>query len=123
MLAEPVADRDGARTAGALDLSALDAAFRRALAVRKDAGRALEPAPVVRLSQLEERARAREAGQAMLAEGLVAVLVVAGGQASRLGHRGPKGTYPLGPVSGRSLFELQAQKLTRAASADSRRGS
>ncbi len=113
VLAEPVADRDGA--AGVLDPNALDAAFRCALAVRADARRALEPAPVVRLGQLEERARAREAGEAMLAEGGVAVLVVAGGQGSRLGHRGPKGTFPLGPVSGRSLFELQAQKLTRLA--------
>jgi len=65
VLAEPVADRDGARIAGALDPSALDAAFRRALAVRVDAGRALEPVPVVRLSQLEERARAREAGEVL----------------------------------------------------------
>jgi UDP-N-acetylglucosamine/UDP-N-acetylgalactosamine diphosphorylase len=41
-------------------------------------------------------------------------MVVAGGQGTRLGFEGPKGLFPLGPVSGRSLFELQAQKLRAA---------
>lgn len=56
-----------------------------------------------------ERARAR--GEALLEAGRVACMVVAGGQASRLGIDVPKGAFALGPVSGRSLFELQAQKI------------
>ncbi|MDX1650720.1 MAG: UTP--glucose-1-phosphate uridylyltransferase, partial [Myxococcota bacterium] len=56
-------------------------------------------------------ARAREAGEAWLADGRVAAVVVAGGQGSRLGLDGPKGALPIGPVSGRSLFALQAQRL------------
>jgi UDP-N-acetylglucosamine/UDP-N-acetylgalactosamine diphosphorylase len=55
-----------------------------------------------------------ECGRELLAEGRVAALVVAGGQGTRLGFAGPKGALPLGPVSGRSLFEQQAQKLRRA---------
>jgi UDP-N-acetylglucosamine/UDP-N-acetylgalactosamine diphosphorylase len=39
-------------------------------------------------------------------------MVVAGGQASRLGYGGPKGFFPIGPVSDRCLFAQQAQKLT-----------
>jgi UDP-N-acetylglucosamine/UDP-N-acetylgalactosamine diphosphorylase len=58
-------------------------------------------------------ARAREIGTGLLAAGRVAVLVVAGGQATRLGYDGPKGAFPIGPVSGRTLFELQAQKIRR----------
>ena len=38
-------------------------------------------------------------------------LVVAGGQGSRLGFDGPKGAYPVGPITQRSLFAIQAQKL------------
>jgi UDP-N-acetylglucosamine/UDP-N-acetylgalactosamine diphosphorylase len=41
-------------------------------------------------------------------------MVVAGGQGTRLGFEGPKGMFPLGPVTGRTLFELQAQKLRAA---------
>jgi UDP-N-acetylglucosamine/UDP-N-acetylgalactosamine diphosphorylase len=40
-------------------------------------------------------------------------MVVAGGQGSRLGFPGPKGLYPLGPVTGRTLFALQAQRIRR----------
>jgi UDP-N-acetylglucosamine/UDP-N-acetylgalactosamine diphosphorylase len=40
-------------------------------------------------------------------------MVVAGGQATRLGYPGPKGAFPLGPVTERSLFEIHAQKLRR----------
>jgi UDP-N-acetylglucosamine/UDP-N-acetylgalactosamine diphosphorylase len=61
------------------------------------------------------RTQAAECGCELLAEGRVAALVVAGGQGTRLGFPGPKGALPLGPVSGRSLFEQQAQKLRRAA--------
>jgi UDP-N-acetylglucosamine/UDP-N-acetylgalactosamine diphosphorylase len=60
-------------------------------------------------SRAAEVARVR--GEEMLADGRVAALVVAGGQGSRLGFDGPKGAYPLGPVTDRSLFEIQAQKI------------
>jgi UDP-N-acetylglucosamine/UDP-N-acetylgalactosamine diphosphorylase len=56
-------------------------------------------------------ARATQRGDEILATGRVAPLVVAGGQGTRLGFDGPKGAYPIGPVSDRSLFEIQAQKI------------
>jgi UDP-N-acetylglucosamine/UDP-N-acetylgalactosamine diphosphorylase len=57
------------------------------------------------------RRHAAERGAAMLAAGEVAVVVVAGGQGTRLGFDGPKGTYPIGPVSGASLFQIHAEKI------------
>jgi UDP-N-acetylglucosamine/UDP-N-acetylgalactosamine diphosphorylase len=54
---------------------------------------------------------AREAGEDLLARGKVGYLLVAGGQASRLGYEGPKGCFPIGPVTGRSLFEIFARRL------------
>ncbi|MBN2021576.1 MAG: UDPGP type 1 family protein [Pirellulales bacterium] len=57
----------------------------------------------------EEEAVAR--GRDAIRAGLVAVVMVAGGQGSRLGHDGPKGTYPIGPVSAKSLFQIHAEKV------------
>ncbi len=56
----------------------------------------------------------RQRGEELQASGAVAWLLVAGGQASRLGYDGPKGAFPVGPVSRRSLFEIFARKLLAA---------
>jgi UDP-N-acetylglucosamine/UDP-N-acetylgalactosamine diphosphorylase len=55
----------------------------------------------------DDRAR----GEERLRAGRVAIVLVAGGQGTRLGHEGPKGTYPLGPITGRSLFQMHAEKV------------
>jgi len=68
-------------------------------------------ADTLQIEDSAARAAARKAGLALLAEGRVATLVVAGGQGTRLGHAGPKGDFPIGPVSQRTLFALQAQRI------------
>ena len=50
-------------------------------------------------------------GEDCLRRGEVAVLVVAGGQGTRLGFDKPKGLFPVSPVSGASLFRLHAEKV------------
>ena len=50
-------------------------------------------------------------GEKALADNRVAIITVAGGQASRLGFNGPKGAYPLGAVSGTSLFQMLAEQV------------
>ncbi|MFP4057246.1 MAG: UTP--glucose-1-phosphate uridylyltransferase [Candidatus Brocadiia bacterium] len=79
----------------------------------------LEPAQPIPLPCTEEereaRRRAVAKGQEALRAGRVAALVVAGGQGTRLGYDGPKGTFPAGPVTGKPLFQLHAEKI-RAAS-------
>jgi UDP-N-acetylglucosamine/UDP-N-acetylgalactosamine diphosphorylase len=52
----------------------------------------------------------RAAGEEALRHGEVAVLIVAGGQGSRLGFDHPKGMYPIGPVRGTTLFQILAEK-------------
>jgi UDP-N-acetylglucosamine/UDP-N-acetylgalactosamine diphosphorylase len=72
----------------------------------------IEPIPLPRTDwQRQRHAEAREAGEQALHEGRVAAFLVAGGQGTRLGFPGPKGTFPIGPVSGKSLFQLHAEKL------------
>ena len=56
-------------------------------------------------------ASAEEAGDAALRAGRVGLILVAGGQGTRLGYPGPKGAFPIGPVSGRSLFAFHAEKI------------
>jgi len=56
-------------------------------------------------------AEAKAIGEAALSNGEVAALVVAGGQGTRLGFDHPKGLFPIGPVSGKSLFQIHAEKL------------
>lgn len=98
-----------------IDLAALARNREATRELLTPGSRRLEAATIERLPEHggSERAhrRARARGEALLAEGVVGALVVAGGQGTRLGFDEPKGMFPLGPVSERSLFELQAQKL------------
>lgn len=75
----------------------------------------LVPAPIIRIpdtgEQKKEAKRAAERGESMLSQGKVAPLVVAGGQGTRLGFDGPKGAFPIGPISEKCLFAFFAEKI------------
>jgi UDP-N-acetylglucosamine/UDP-N-acetylgalactosamine diphosphorylase len=62
-------------------------------------------------AQREKHVSMKQVGEAALKNGEVAIILVAGGQGTRLGHEGPKGTYPIGPASNRSLFQIHAEKV------------
>jgi UDP-N-acetylglucosamine/UDP-N-acetylgalactosamine diphosphorylase len=74
-----------------------------------------EPCELIELGEGEEHRRrdrvAREAGAEALAAGQVAAFLVAGGQGTRLGFDGPKGRFPVGPLTHRSLFAYHAQRV------------
>ena len=55
--------------------------------------------------------QAEQRGRDALSQGEVGVVIVAGGQGTRLGFDRPKGMFPIGPVSGRTLFEVFADRL------------
>ncbi|MBN2104460.1 UDPGP type 1 family protein [bacterium] len=78
----------------------------------------MSPAPVIDLPETkEEKAafeNARTLGEEVIRAGRVGAFLVAGGQGSRLGFDGPKGCYPIGPVSGKSLFQMHAEKILSA---------
>lgn len=78
----------------------------------------LEPAPYERLPSSggdpAAWSSAKAAGEAALRAGRVAAFTVAGGQGTRLGYSGPKGTFPVTPVLRLPLFQVFAWKILAA---------
>ena len=59
-------------------------------------------------------ARAKAVGEEALRAGRVAAFTVAGGQGTRLGFDGPKGTFPVTPLKHKPLFQVFAEKIRAA---------
>ncbi len=97
-------------------LSALDLEELRRLYAGREAtfplpeSERIKPAPIVTRGGPDDTAT-RAHGEEALRKGEVAVLLVAGGQGSRLGFEQPKGMFPVGPVTDKSLFQLHAEKV------------
>jgi UDP-N-acetylglucosamine/UDP-N-acetylgalactosamine diphosphorylase len=107
---------------GAIDFAQLDRLIaelvRGDVATAPEAER-VQPIDVIRLPQTDGervvRRRAGGMGADALAAGEVGVILVAGGSGTRLGYEGPKGTFPIGPVSSASLFQIHAEKIAALA--------
>jgi UDP-N-acetylglucosamine/UDP-N-acetylgalactosamine diphosphorylase len=78
----------------------------------------LAPAPVTRLpahgGDAAQWAQARALGEQALRAGRVAAFTVAGGQGTRLGYDGPKGTFKVTPLREKTLFQVFAEKIKAA---------
>jgi UDP-N-acetylglucosamine/UDP-N-acetylgalactosamine diphosphorylase len=78
----------------------------------------LEPAPYEPLTEhggnAEEWQAAKTTGEEALRAGRVAAFTVAGGQGTRLGYDGPKGTFPVTPLKQKTLFQVFAEKIQAA---------
>lgn len=77
------------------------------------AARALPP-PAVRERSADQTHHARALGEQTLSAGQVGVVLTAGGQGTRLGFDQPKGMYPIGPISGASLFQILLEMVGAA---------
>jgi UDP-N-acetylglucosamine/UDP-N-acetylgalactosamine diphosphorylase len=107
--------------AGEIDLGEVDRLTRTLLSKGAAAGVNLEglaPAPYERLPEnggdAAEWAKSKAAGEEALRAGRVAAFTVAGGQGTRLGYNGPKGTFPVTPLKQKTLFQVFAEKIQAA---------
>ena len=107
-----------AKQAAEIDLAEVER-LNRTLVLAKDGTgvdlTGLAPAPCERLPEhggdLAKWAAAKAAGEAALRAGRVAAFTVAGGQGTRLGYDGPKGTFAVTPLKQKSLFQVFAEKI------------
>ena len=77
----------------------------------------IEPLPYLDKKKLseEQKEKFQRLGEAILEKGEYAVVTMAGGQGTRLGHPGPKGTFKLDVYGkGKYLFEILAENLKEA---------
>jgi UDP-N-acetylglucosamine/UDP-N-acetylgalactosamine diphosphorylase len=76
----------------------------------------IEPIDYTDKSKLskEEYEKYKAIGEKKIKDGKLAVVTMAGGQGTRLGHSGPKGTYDLGLDTHKSIFEILTDTLNEA---------
>lgn len=107
--------------AGAIDLgeiaSLVETLIKSPAAASDGAADELSPADYIPMPGHCESAdpslwkEATKRGEAALRTGRVAAFTVAGGQGTRLGFDGPKGSYGVTPVLKNSLFQIFAEKI------------
>jgi len=76
----------------------------------------IEPLPKGASESVSDVSKAkawRQTGLEAIARGEVGVLLMAGGQGTRLGSSAPKGCYDIGLPSHKTLFQLQAERIAR----------
>ncbi|MBM2832974.1 MAG: uap1 [Candidatus Brocadiaceae bacterium] len=75
----------------------------------------LVPSPVINIpkdvADLKNERIAKKIGEYSLQKGEIAVITVAGGDGTRLGCNGTKGSLPIAPISQKSIFQLHAEKI------------
>ena len=96
-----------------IDVGKIRSLLASALEVQSKAKEAVEPfgGDVASTRDVSEGERAL--GLEEVRRGRVACVLLAGGQGTRLGYDGPKGSYDLGLRSGRTLFRLICERILR----------
>ncbi len=105
----------------AVDWDLLTAFKREALKSESnldDFRRVTPPAHVVRIpkddASRQVLKQARQLGETTISAGKMGVVLLAGGQGTRLGFERSKGLFPIAPVTGKSLLEILASQVVAA---------
>jgi len=106
-----------------LDIERVNRIYNKAVSSEKDASDPniktdlIEPLPEgasdTAFGDSDKEKGWRNTGLNAIARGEVGVLLMAGGQGTRLGSSAPKGCYDIGLPSHKSLFQYQAERIAR----------
>ncbi len=95
-----------------IDFSLIESLYRNTKKEEKNSEDKIEPIEYLDKYKLNDKYKYYEnIGKQAIKEGKLAAVTMAGGQGTRLGHNGPKGTYDIGLESHKSLFELLCDNL------------
>ncbi|KAI7726499.1 hypothetical protein M8C21_023729 [Ambrosia artemisiifolia] len=99
-----------------LDLQRIDRMIRCSFQSHGLPPAAIEPVPegfvsTVENRKIEDREKWWNMGLKAISDGKLAVLLLSGGQGTRLGSSAPKGCFNIGLPSGKSLFQIQAERI------------
>ena len=96
-----------------IDLDQINKLYESTKRTISFAGDKIEPIDYVDKSALteEELSKYNKLGEEAIKQGKYSVVTMAGGQGTRLGHNGPKGTFMLGLEKDKSIFEILADSL------------
>lgn len=99
-----------------IDFEQLNKLYEKAIKKEEITEAKVEPISCIEKDKLtqEERNNYEQIGEKLIKEGKYAVVTMAGGQGSRLGHNGPKGTFDFGLESHKSIFEVLCDTLKEA---------
>ncbi len=99
-----------------IDYELINSLYANTKKTEKNTKDLIEPIEYMDKYKLNDKYKYYEAiGKGAIKAGKLAVVTMAGGQGTRLGHKGPKGTYDIGLDSHKSLFELLADGIKEEA--------
>ncbi len=96
-----------------INFDQLNKLYKKSIENKKIISQNIEPISYVDKEKLskEEYEKYREIGEKIIKNNQYAVITMAGGQGTRLGHNGPKGTYDFGLESHKTIFEILCDSL------------
>ena len=100
-----------------INFKKIDSLYKTLKTIPIPKGEIIEPLDYFIKNEISTKGRRHleNQGTEILKSGHYAVITMAGGQGTRLGHKGPKGTYELNLTPKKlSLFEILATKLLQA---------
>lgn len=99
-----------------INFNQLNELYKKSIKKEEKKVKEIEPISYIEKDKLskEERNKYETIGERIIKENRYAVVTMAGGQGSRLGHEGPKGTYDFGLDSHKTIFEVLCDNLKQA---------